>query len=84
MAEARDEAVVLVDAGRREEAAARLRAVGSSLGAIGDAYSNVAVAAAAAPAASEAAKMESDGISNAERKEYRAKAQQTYNQQRAE
>lgn len=84
LAEARDEAVALVDAGRREEAAGHLRQVGSSLLVIGDTYHNSAVAATAAPAAVEAAKIESDGMSNAERKSYRAKAQQTYNQQRSE
>ncbi len=84
MAEARDEAVALADAGRREEAAGRLRQVGSSLGAVGKLYGNSAVLDVAAPAAAEAAKVESEGISNADRKGYRAKAQQTYNQQRAE
>lgn len=84
LAETRDEVVVLVDAGRRDEAAARLREVGSSLTALGAAYNNAAVVSAAAPAAPEAAKVEAEGLSNAERKDYRAKAQQTYNQQRAE
>ncbi len=84
LAEARDEAVALVDAGRKEEAAGRLRQVGSSLGEMGVVFGNADVAAVAAPAAVEAAKIESDGMSNAERKGYRAKAQQTYNQQRAE
>jgi len=84
MAEARDEAVALADAGKREEAAGHLRRVGSSLRVIGEVYSNSAVADLAAPAAAEAAKVEAEGIGNADRKEYRAKAQQTYNQQRAE
>lgn len=84
IAEAKDEVVVLVDAGRRDEAASRLREVGSSLEKMGREYSNSAVVAAAAPAAPAAAKVEADGLSSADRKEYRAKAQQTYNQQRAE
>jgi Ca-activated chloride channel homolog len=84
IAEAKDEVVVLVDAGRRDEAAARLREVGDSLNKIGRDYSNSAVLAAAAPAAPAAAKVEAEGLSSADRKEYRAKAQQTYNQQRAE
>jgi Ca-activated chloride channel family protein len=84
LAEAREEAVTLADAGRRDEAAERLRAVGSSLAALGDTYSNPAVLAVAAPAAPEAAKVEADGYSNAERKDARAKAQQVYNQQRTE
>jgi Ca-activated chloride channel family protein len=84
IAEAREEAVALADAGRRFEAAERLREVGGSLSAMGAAYNNSAVVAAAAPVAPEAAKVEADGFSNEERKDARAKAQQTYSQQRAE
>jgi Ca-activated chloride channel family protein len=84
IAEAKDEVVALVDAGRRDEAATRLREVGSSLEKMGREYSNSAVVAAAAPAAPAAAKVEAEGLSSADRKEYRAKAQQTYSQQRAE
>src|SRR5690606_37162578 len=84
LAETKDEVVALVDAGRRDEAAARLRAVGSSLGSLAATYDNDAVAKVAAPAAPAAAKVESDGLSNAERKSYRAEAQQTYNQQSAQ
>lgn len=84
MAEARDEAVALADAGRKDEAASRLRVVGGALSAIGAEYNNSSVGRIAAPAASEAAKVEADGYSNSERKEARAKAQQTYHQQRAE
>jgi Ca-activated chloride channel family protein len=84
LAEARDEAVTLADAGRRDEAAARLREVGSSLSEMGAFYNNQAVVAAAAPAPAEAAKVEADGYSNADRKEARARSQQTYSQQRAE
>lgn len=84
LAETKDEVVALVDAGRLDEAASRLRSVGDSLSVMGGAYNNPAVVAAAAPAPAEAAKVEAEGLSNAERKDYRAKAQQTYNQQRAE
>ncbi len=84
LAEARDEAVTLADAGRRDEAAARLREVGSSLSAMGAAYNNHAVVATAAPAPAEAAKVETGGYDNAARKEARARSQQTYSQQRAE
>ncbi len=84
LAETKDEVVALVDAGRRDEAAARLRQVGDSLTALGSAYHNGAVLAVAAPAPAEAAKVEAEGLSNADRKNYRAEAQQTYNQQRAE
>lgn len=84
LAETRDEMVALVDAGRREEAAARLRNVSASLTSMGKSYGNVAVITVAAPAPAEAAKVEAEGLSNAERKDYRARAQQTYSQQRAE
>lgn len=81
LAETKDEVVALVDAGRRDEAAARLREVGESLTVLGKAYENDAVLAAAAPAAPAAAKVEAEGLSNAERKSYRSDAAQTYNQQ---
>ncbi|MBC8010125.1 MAG: VWA domain-containing protein [Burkholderiales bacterium] len=84
IAEAKDEVVALVDAGRRDEAAARLRQVGDELSVLGKTYDNAAVVAVAAPAAPAAAKVEADGLSNAERKSYRAEAQQTTSQQRAE
>lgn len=84
IAETKDEVVALVDAGRRDEAAARLRQVGDSLNVIAVRYNNSEVLAAAAPAPAAAAKVEAEGLSKAERKEYRADAQQTYSQQRAE
>ena len=84
LAEAKDEVVAFVDAGRRDEAAARLREVADSLAVMGKAYDNAAVLSAAAPAVAEAAKVKADGLSSADRKEYRAKSQQTYNQQRAD
>lgn len=84
LAEAKDEVVALVDSGRQAEAGARLRDVGTALGSLGRDYNNTAVLSFAAPATAEAAKVENEGLSNAERKNYRTKAQQTYNQQRAE
>ena len=85
LAETKDEVVALVDAGRRDEAAARLREVGSSLELLGRVYGNAAVLSAAAPAAPAVAeKLKKEGLSNEERKSYRAEAAQTYNQQRAE
>lgn len=84
LAETNDEVVALVDAGRREEAAQRLRTVGASLSSLAREYDNAGVLAVAAPAAPAAAKVEAEGLSNAERKDYRARAQQTYSQQRAE
>ena len=84
LAETKDEVVALVDAGRREEAARRLREVGDSLAVMGSSYNNSAVVAVAAPAPAAAAKVEAEGLSNAERKSYRSDAQQTYSQQRAE
>ncbi len=84
LAEAKDEVVALVDAGRRDEAAARLRAVGDALTVMGKEYDNVTVIAVSASAPAAAAKVQAEGLSNAERKDYRAKSQQTYNQQRAE
>ena len=84
IAETKDEVVVLVDAGRRDEAAKRLREVGSSLSSLGEAYGNSAVRGFAAPAAAAAAKVEARGLDSADRKSYRTEAQQTYNQQRAE
>jgi Ca-activated chloride channel family protein len=84
LAETNDEVVALVDAGRRDEAAQRLRSFGDSMSSLARDYDNAAVLAVAAPAPAAAAKVEAEGLSNAERKDYRAKAQQTYSQQRAE
>ncbi len=84
LAETKEEVVALVDAGRRGEAAERLRRVGESLTILGDTYNNSVVLSTAAPAAPAAAKVEAEGLDNAERKSYRAEAQQTFGQQRAE
>lgn len=84
LAETKDEVVALVDAGRRDEAAARLRFVGDELSVLGKTYGNTAVGSMAAPAPAEAAEVEARGLDNAKRKSYRAEAAQTVNQQRAE
>lgn len=84
MAETKDKVVVLVDAGRRDEAAEELRSVGSMLSSMATTYDNFAVQKVAAPAAPAAEKVATGGLSNAERKSYRAEAQQTYSQQKNE
>jgi Ca-activated chloride channel family protein len=84
LAETREEVVALVDAGRRTEAAGRMREVGSELAVMGGTFRNSLVLDLAAPAAPAAEKVEAEGLSNEERKDYRAKAQQTFSQQRAE
>ena len=82
-AETKDEVVELVDAGRRSEAAERLRLVADSLNKVASTYHNVAVAKVAAPAPAEAERVELEGLDSARRKTYRAEAQQTYHQQRS-
>lgn len=84
LAEARDEVVALADAGRTKEAGERMRRAGESLASLGAVYGNAAVSSLAAPAEAAADKVAAEGLSNAERKLYRAEAQQTYSQQRVE
>jgi Ca-activated chloride channel homolog len=81
LAKAKDEAIAHADAGRRDEAARVLRDNAASLSVIGRRYSNYSVQETAAAAAPAAAKIEADGISNAERKAMRAEAQQVKAQQ---
>lgn len=81
MALAKDEAIVLVDADRRDAAAALLRERADELRKSAEVYSNMAVKELAAGAAPAAAKIERDGLSNAERKLYRTESAQTRNQQ---
>jgi Ca-activated chloride channel homolog len=83
LAVAKDEAVVLVDSNRRDEAASVLRQRAQELNAMGELYKNSAVKALAAPAAPEADRLEKEGLGNAERKIYRAESAQTRNQQSA-
>jgi hypothetical protein len=58
-----------------------LRERTSELRLMSETYKNAAVADVAAAAAPAASKVERDGLSNAERKLYRAEIQQTQNQQ---
>ncbi|MDO8539935.1 MAG: VWA domain-containing protein, partial [Opitutaceae bacterium] len=81
MAVAKDEAVALVDSNRRDQAAAQLRAKANELRRMGETYSNAAVQQMAAAAAPEADRLEKDGLSNAERKAYRADSTQVKTQQ---
>ncbi len=81
MALAKDEAIVLVDADRRDAAAALLRERADELRKSAEVYSNLTVKELAAGAAPAAAKIERDGLSNAERKLYRTESAQTRNQQ---
>lgn len=81
MAVAKDEAVTLVDAHRRDEAAAKLRAKSDELRKIGETYANNSVRELAAAAAPEADRVEREGLSNSERKTYRAENAQIRAQQ---
>lgn len=83
LAAAKDEAIALADAGRRDEAAAVIRQRAAELKELGATYGNTAVAAAAPAAAAEADQLEREGLSNAKRKSYRAEIQQVTNQQSA-
>lgn len=81
LAVAKDEAVALVDADRRDAAAAVLRQKAAELKAMGETYGNAKVGAIAAPAAPAADRIEKEGLGNAERKIYRAESAQTRSQQ---
>jgi Ca-activated chloride channel homolog len=81
IAVAKDEAVGLVDANRRDEAAAKVRAKADQLKKMADVYENREVQKLAAAAAPEADKLEKEGLSVAERKVYRAENQQVRAQQ---
>ena len=81
LAVAKDEAVVLVDSNRRDQAAAVLRQRAQELQAMGELYKNSSVQALAAPVAPEADKLEREGLGNTERKIYRAESAQTRSQQ---
>ena len=80
-AEAKDQAVRLVDGTRRDEAARQLRERNSALEKIASVYANPAVAAVSATNKQEADRLERDGLDNAQRKAYRADAAQTQSQQ---
>jgi Ca-activated chloride channel family protein len=81
LAVAKDEAVALVDAGRRDEAAKKIRERAAELRTMGSVYSNRAVQEAAAPAAAAADAVEKEGLSNTERKIFRAESAATRSQQ---
>jgi Ca-activated chloride channel homolog len=81
LAVAKDEAVALVDANRRDQAAAVLREKAHELRAMGELYKNTEVQQLAAPAAPEADRLAREGLGNAGRKIYRAESMQTRNQQ---
>jgi Ca-activated chloride channel family protein len=81
IAAAKDEAIALVDANRRDAAAAVLRERTQELRVLADTYGNSAVGQVASAMAPAAAKVERDGLDNAERKLYRAEAAQTTAQQ---
>ncbi len=78
---AKDEAIALVDANRREAAGARLREEAERVARMGSVYGNSALQSLAAPAVADAVRVERDGLGNAERKAYRAQSAQTRNQQ---
>lgn len=81
MAAAKDEAVALVDSNRRDQAAELLRQRSASLKEIGRTYANSEVQVLAAAAAPEADRLAREGLSNAERKAYRAESAQVKSQQ---
>jgi len=81
LALAKEEAVALVDAGRKDEAAAVIRQKAAELKSLGATYGNAAVAGCAAAAAPEADRIERDGLDNVTRKAYRAESSQVRNQQ---
>lgn len=81
LALAKDEAVALVDANRRDEAGALLRRRAAEMSKVAEVYQNSAVAAAAAPAAVEADRVAREGLDNVGRKLYRAESSQIRNQQ---
>ena len=81
LAVAKDEAVALVDAGRRDEAATMMRERASELRAMGGLYHNRALEQAAAPAGAMADQVEKDGLDNTARKIFRVESAATRNQQ---
>jgi Ca-activated chloride channel family protein len=80
-AQAKDSAVGLVDANRRDEAAKQLRERNAELKKMAVTYNNPAIASVVASNAKEADRLERDGLDNVARKSYRAENAQTLNQQ---
>jgi Ca-activated chloride channel family protein len=83
LAVAKDEAIALVDAGKREAAGALLREKTREMQSVSATYSNNMMRDIAAAAAPAAAKVEQEGLSNAERKVFRAESAQVRGQQNA-
>ncbi len=81
LAMTKDEAIALVDAGRRDEAGRLLSARSAELRQMADTYDNKVVAQAAAPAALEAERVAREGLDNSQRKSYRTESLQVRNQQ---
>jgi Ca-activated chloride channel family protein len=81
LADTKDQAVELVDANRNQDAAKALRTKAAELKVMAATYNNAPMAALAESQETEAKKLERAGLSNAERKDYRAKSVQTKNQQ---
>lgn len=81
IAETKDKAITLVDSGRRDEAATLFRERTRELRKVADAYANLAVQELAAATAPEADRLARDGLSNVERKTYRAENAQVRSQQ---
>jgi Ca-activated chloride channel family protein len=77
----KDKAIELVDANRRDEAAALFRQRASELKAMGEMYQNFDVLRTGAAAAPEAERLAREGLDNVARKNYRADSAQTMNQQ---
>ena len=81
LAVAKDQAIELVDKGRKDEASALIMKRTAELKTIGDVYSNTSVLTVAAAAAPEAERIKREGLDNAQRKSYRAESQQVRAQQ---
>jgi Ca-activated chloride channel family protein len=82
IAEAKSQAIVLADAGRKDEAAAVLRQRSAELATVARSYANAPMMEAAAKAGAEAEEVQSGGIGNEKRKEMRADSFKTTNQQK--
>jgi Ca-activated chloride channel family protein len=80
-AEAKDHAVGLVDANRRDEAARHMRSRTAELEKIAAVYANPAVQEMTVANKKEADRLEREGLDNAQRKSYRADAAQAASQQ---
>jgi Ca-activated chloride channel family protein len=80
-AEAKDQAVALVDSNRRDEAARQWRERNGELEKIAKVYANTAVSEVWAANKKEADRLERDGLDSAQRKTYRTESAQTSAQQ---